>query len=124
MSASITYTELAAKGFERITNWELYKDRIKLKSLTWKDNAGWIYAFVVEGRVRYVGITTMILRSRLDGYRNHIGDKVREYIKASLLSGHEVEIFGVRRSNIESIDLAKEESWLINEFKTDWNVRK
>lgn len=124
MSSSPPYPELASKGFARLTHWEVHKDRIKPNSLKWKDSAGWIYAFVAEGRVRYVGITTMVLRSRLDAYSHHIGDKVREYIRTCLLQGHEVEIFGTRRPAIEKAALESEESKLMKDFRTDWNVRE
>ena len=124
MNSPDVYLQLASSGFERITHWELHGDRIKPHSLVWADSSGWIYAFVAEGRVRYVGITTTVLRSRLDGYSHQVGDRVRASIRSCLSEKREVEIFGARRPNVEKADLETEESRLIKEFKTDWNVRE
>ena len=115
--------ELSILGFERVAKWTLHNETIKLDSLAWKDNAGWIYAFVTSVRIRYIGIATTILRSRMDNYAHLADDRVRPLIKATLASGTEVEIFGVRRRGISKGDLEEEELGLITEFKPDWNVK-
>ncbi len=116
---------LTKLGFERITRWVLSVDKIKLESLgDWEESSGWIYAYVVANRVRYVGITTMVLRSRMDAYRDMRNDRVRPLILAALVAGEEVEIYGLRRSGISKADLENEESRLIRKFESDWNVRR
>jgi len=81
MNTPDIYSQLAAGGFERITHWELHKDRIRPHSLAWYDSTGWIYAFIAQSQVRYVGITTMVLRSRLDSYSHQVADRVRASIR-------------------------------------------
>jgi hypothetical protein len=124
MNTPDIYSHLASHGFERITRWALHNDTIKLESLAWKETAGWIYAFVSQNRIRYVGITTMVLRSRMDNYSHLVGDRVRPLICSCLQEGHGVEIYGIRRPKIAKVDLESEESGLIREFKTDWNVKE
>lgn len=118
------HSQLIALGFERITRWVAHGDGIKLESLAWQEVAGWIYAYVSQNRVRYVGITTMVLRSRMDGYRDLSNDRVRPLIHSLLLEGHDVQIYGLRRPRIAKRDLEVEESRLIKALCCDWNVRE
>lgn len=114
---------LADSGFEPITKWIADNERIKLESLAWNDVSGWIYAFVVNDRVRYIGITTMALRSRMDSYRDLANDRVRSLIRNCLEAGDCVEIYGLRRSGVTPRELEREESAFMEVFRTDWNVR-
>ena len=111
-------------GFQKLTTWTLDNERIKPAGLGWKECSSWIYAFVVDGRPRYFGITNMVLRSRLDHYSYQPGDRVRELIVRELTEGRPVEIHGVERVGVSRFDLEAEESRLIQEFGTDWNVRR
>ncbi|MGH7863825.1 MAG: hypothetical protein ACREQB_02470 [Candidatus Binataceae bacterium] len=97
---------------------------MRLASLAWTETAGWIYAFVAENRVRYFGITTNVLRTRMDSYRDMYEDRVRKLILGRLVEGHEVEVVGTRRPGVSKVDLEIEERSLITEFNTDWNVRR
>lgn len=124
MSIPPVYSDLAKHGFEHVTRWVRHNDTIKLESLAWKETAGWIYAFVSEGRVRYVGITTMVLRSRMDSYAHLSNDRVRPLILQCLNKGQEVEIYGLRRQGVSKSDLEMEESQLMKSLRTDWNVRQ
>jgi hypothetical protein len=118
------YSELQNRGFQRLTRWELRDGRVKPLTLDWDDCSGWIYAFVSDRRVRYIGITTTVLRSRLDGYSYQTNDRVCAYIKELLESGAEVEIYGTKRTDESKSELEAEESKLIKIFSTDWNVRE
>lgn len=124
MNTPDVYSQLTDYGFQRVTHWAPHKDRIKPQSLAWNDCAGWIYAFVAQNRVRYVGITTMVLRSRLDGYSHQMADRVGASIRTCLDGGYVVEIFGTKRPKVSKADLESEESKLIKAFNTDWNVRE
>lgn len=124
MNISAVYSDLAKHGFEHVTRWVRNNDTIKLESLAWEETAGWIYAFVSEGRVRYVGITTMVLRSRMDSYAHLSNDRVRQLVLECLNKGHEVEIHGLRRKGVSKAELEMEESRLMKALKTDWNVRQ
>ena len=115
--------ELKAYGFVEITAWDLYKEKIKPRTLKWEESGGWIYAFVTEGRVRYIGMTGHVLRTRLDSYANQVGEPMRERIKECLNGRCDVAIFGLRRPQVNETEIKAEESRLIAMFKPDWNVR-
>lgn len=115
--------ELQDHGFEHITDWEKRRDRIKPASLEWEEQSGWIYAFATDNRVRYVGITTMVLRSRLDGYSYQIKDRVGNLIAESIGAGATCRIFGLRRGGAGEAELEEEEQELIALLGADWNVR-
>ena len=124
MSTFDNLSRLDRLGFERITNWDPYEDRIKPRSLKWQDVSGWIYAFVADDHVRYIGMTTRILRSRLDNYAHQVGEPMRERVRECLNNGCNVEIYGLRRPSVGEAQIKAEESKLIAEFKPDWNVRE
>lgn len=115
--------ELKTYGFQYLTSWEIRNGKIKSRVLGWDDCAGWIYSFVTGDKVRYIGISTTVLRSRLDGYSYQINDRVGALIKNALDNGEDVKILGVKRPGIDKLDLETEESALIAEYEPDWNVR-
>lgn len=116
-------TDLESHGFEILAEWEIRKDKIKPSSLDWKESAGWIYAFATDDRVRYVGKTINVVRSRLDDYSHIHNDRVGALIKSALESGELLHIYGLRSNAIDNLDLEIEESKFIEMFKTDWNIR-
>jgi hypothetical protein len=118
-----TYKELKDYGFQQYTSWEIRNGKIKPETLDWDNCSGWIYAFVTGVRVRYIGIASTVLRSRLDGYSYHLNDPVGANIKKVLKNGAQVKIFGVKRPERTKSELEKEESMLIKQFDPDWNVR-
>ena len=124
MSAPHDPPALQRCGFEFLTCWELRNGKIKPQSLAWDDCSGWIYAFVTDGRIRYIGIATTVLRSRLDGYAYQINDRVGALIGALLNGGAKVDIFGMRRRGVSKTELEAEESSLIKMFATAWNIRE
>lgn len=124
MSTDSHGPDLQQFGFQFLTNWELRNGKIKPQSIEWDNCAGWIYAFVTEGRARYIGIATTVLRSRLDGYAYQMNDRVGALIGALLENGVNIGIFGSRRPGISKMDLETEESTLIRAFAPDWNVRQ
>src|SRR5579859_5349630 len=63
--------ELIELGFEPVTEWVMKGAKIRPRTLDWKDHGGWLYAFVVDGEVKYIGLTSRVLRSRMDDY-SHI----------------------------------------------------
>ena len=114
---------LQSYGFQKLTKWEIRKEKIKPATIDWDDCAGWVYAYVAEGKLRYLGITTSVLRSRLDGYSYQVNDRVGQKILNLLQRNVEVEIYGVKRPEVEKFGLEEEESRLIKELDPDWNVR-
>lgn len=123
MGSPTTEAQLTRRGFRHLTSWELRNDVIKPSSTAWDKGSGWIYAFATEGRVRYIGIASTVLRTRLDGYSYQLADRVGSLIRQSLKLGSSVSIYGVERPGVSKESLEKEESCLIRELRPDWNVR-
>jgi hypothetical protein len=115
--------ELQDYGFQQLTSWEIRNGKIKPQTLHWDNCSGWIYAFVSGVNVRYIGIASTVLRSRLDGYSYQPNDQVGANIKEVLENGAEIKIFGVKRPERTKSELGEEESMLIKRFGPDWNVR-
>jgi len=115
--------EIQDHGFQKLTSWEIRNGKIKPERLDWDNCSGWIYAFVTGGCVRYIGIASTVLRTRLDGYSYQLNDTVGANIKKVLEDGAEVNIFGVKRPERTKPELEEEESMLIKKFDPDWNVR-
>lgn len=115
--------ELRQRGFELVTEWVLKGDRIGPRSFDWTDHGGWLYAFVVNGEVRYIGLTTRVLRSRMSDY-SHINnsqtDRLRELIRNELAAGNIVQVFGWRQS--DRTILESEETRLRNIHRPPWNL--
>ena len=114
---------LLAEGFEYLTYWTLRGSRAKPATTTWDTTAGWLYMFVADDKVRYIGITTMVLRSRFDGYSYQANDSVGSRIKHFLEGRAAVQIYGRRHPGVSKADLEILESALIAKFAPDWNVR-
>ncbi|MGV3614376.1 MAG: hypothetical protein ACO1SV_03480 [Fimbriimonas sp.] len=55
-------------GFEYSGHWSIANDRLRLTLDRNGDRTPALYAFVVDGEVRYVGKTANLLRARLQGY--------------------------------------------------------
>ena len=124
MANKANEADLRQRGFQHVTSWEFRNGAIKPASLNWEDVSGWIYAFVAEGSVRYIGITTSVLRSRLDGYSYQINDRVGGLIRESLQAGCLVSIYGLKCPAQATQALGQQEKVLIRELTPDWNVRR
>lgn len=115
--------ELLSEGFERVTQWQLQGERIRMASLEWAESSGWLYAFVVdESLVKYVGLTNRVLRSRMDNYRDGKVDqnrRLRELIAKTLSEGRWVAIYGRREP--EPRRLVEEEIRLRDAWRPEWN---
>lgn len=118
-----TLEGLIGYGFRHLTVWELRGERNKALTTEWDLTAGWIYSFVTDVRVRYIGIASTVLRTRLDGYSYQINDSVGGFIREQLRQNVPVGIYGVERAGAPKMQLQAEESRLIDRFKPDWNVR-
>ena len=124
MGGQAPESDLQQHGFRYLAGWELRGNTIKPNSLDWEEVSGWIYAFAAEGYVRYVGIASTVLRSRLDGYSYQINDRVGTLIRESLERGCSVGIYGLERPEASREELEEQESTLIRNFGPDWNVRR
>jgi hypothetical protein len=111
--------DLQKHGFVLVTEWVRKGEKLALKSLGWPDHGGWVYAFVVEGEVRYIGMTNRVLRSRMDDYRhidNEQTSRLRRHIAAELDAGRSVEIYGQKNSSPIA-----DEAKLIAACQPEWN---
>ena len=117
-------SRLLDSGFEEISEWEIRNGKIKPTHLNWDETSGWIYAYATDHSVKYVGITTNVLRSRLDNYSYFVNDRVGALIKSELEAGASVRIYGLQRHAITQTELEKEELALIHSLDAEWNVRK
>jgi len=61
-------------GFEPVTEWVMKGPKIGPRSFDWKDHGGWLYTFVVDGKVKYSGLTDRVLRGRMSDY-SHIKNR-------------------------------------------------
>ena len=113
------------EGFKHISNWVRDDGQTKLAHLNWEERAGWLYAFVVDETVMYIGLTTGVLRSRMDNYRHFKQDqpaRLREHIEVELANGKDVLLYGRQVPAGES--LVVEEARLIRELDPPWNIAK
>jgi hypothetical protein len=114
--------ELIQIGFESITRWILKGDKIGPISFKWQDHGGWLYAFVVEGEVKYIGLTNRVLRSRMSDYahiNNSQTDRLRGLIVNMLAAGQDVHVFGWRQKDTKI--LMAEEARLRAAYRPPWN---
>jgi len=114
--------ELIREGFEPITEWVLKGARIGPKSFDWKDQSGWLYAFVIEGDVKYIGLTTRVLRSRMSDYshiRNSQTDEKRALVLNALSNGKRVLVYGLKHRDEGT--LAAAEARLRAQHRPSWN---
>ena len=118
-----SFAALKSRGFALLTVWELRNTSIKPRCTCWDTTSGWLYAFVTNVRVRYIGMSTTVLRSRLDGYSYQANDRVGRLIRDQLAREVPVEIYGTKRNQLTRKRLEQEERLLINEFRPDWNAQ-
>jgi len=88
----------------------------------WTDHGGWLYAFVVDNEVKYIGLTDGVLRTRLDHYRysrESQNARLRDHIIAELSASRRVQVFGWRQRD-KSI-LVSTEIELIAKHRPAWN---
>lgn len=101
--------DLMRIGFAPVTQWVLKGQKIGPPSFSWEDRSGWLYAFVVDSEVKYIGRTSRVLRSRMGDY-SHIKSsqtaRLRVLITGELNAGRTVEVYGwkQRDSDIRMVE--------------------
>lgn len=114
--------ELIELGFELVTEWVMKGAKIGPRTFDWKDHGGWLYAFVVDGEVKYIGFTSRVLRSRMGDYshiQNSQTTRLRKIIIAELAAGRSVEVFGKREFSNDV--LVAEEARVRTIYWPPWN---
>lgn len=132
MSRPLTTERLLAAGFEVVGCWELSDASDLTHAIDLPVKAG-VYAFAIDGIVRYVGLASKSLRQRLGFYRKpgpsqRTNIRLNEIIRGHIGEGTTVQILiahppdfewnGLRISGAEGL-----EAGLIAEFDLPWNMR-
>lgn len=127
--------ELSDLGFEKVGGWSLQNGELQFHLENSAQESKILYAFVVDGVVKYIGKSQQTLRKRINLYKN--GDhsqktniRVRKKITEALLNKNIVSIYvfinkiPLYYSDME-IDLAAGlESGMIAKFNPEWNIQK
>ncbi|GHB13059.1 GIY-YIG nuclease family protein [Salinicola rhizosphaerae] len=122
-------------GFEKVGKWIIENDKIFPDLERYYTASNVLYAFIVDGEVRYVGKTTTPLKKRFYGYRSPNGDqptnsKNNANIMKCLLAGGEVDIYvlpdnGLMHYGIFHLNLASGlEDSIIKTLDPPWNGKQ
>jgi hypothetical protein len=117
-----TLDELTRFGFEAITHWVLKGEKIGPFSFEWQDHGGWLYAFVVDGDVKYIGLTDRVLRSRMSDYahiKSSQTERLRGLIVQELEANRTVHVYGWKQKDTNT--LKTEEARLRQTYSPSWN---
>ena len=125
-------SRLLEAGFVRLGKWTATADdAFKLDSIAPTD-AG-VYAFVVDGVIRYVGLTQTGLRTRMGHYvSGHVKQATSSRVKALILdalrAGHLIEVLIAISQPLEWNGLpvntaAGLEAGLIRMIQPEWNMQ-
>lgn len=122
--------KLLDAGFELLGDCSLTTDDMFGYSAQAPNEAG-VYAFAVDGWIRYIGLTRRALRTRLGHYiRGHKGQKTSAHIKGLILetlrAGHRVQVLLATPPAFDWNGLPVDgaaglETGLIRLIKPDWN---
>ncbi|WP_295134320.1 hypothetical protein [uncultured Reyranella sp.] len=116
---------LVGYGFRITGEWRTPESRVHRPP--WLRRAPGLYAFVVSGRVCYIGKADMLHR-RLRNYSNRcfrpLGSKAHRYCHGQILetlkAGLAVEVYALIFSG-KGVALTKRETELIKEIDPPWN---
>lgn len=119
-------------GFRCVGHWELEGERINFVLLTKMMEKNVLYAFVINGEVRYIGKTANSLPKRLSGYKNpgisqSTNIKNNNNIRMALSNSETVDIFalpdpGYLSYGIFKVNLAAAlEDEIISKLNPPWN---
>ncbi len=124
--------KLMDAGFELIANCQIGEEGEFSYSAKAPSGAG-VYAFAVDGTIKYVGLTRFGLRTRLGHYvYGHEGQKTSARVKGLILdaltSGNRVEVLIAQPPELEWKGLPVDgpsglETGLIRLIKPEWNMQ-
>jgi hypothetical protein len=128
--------ELLKLGFRQIGTFFLKRQELQFILTSCKNDTG-SYAFVVDGEVKYVGVTSNTLYARMNGYKNpgpsqetnkRINPRIAQAggVQIYFLTENEIAKFKtvIRRDEIEKeipTDMNTFERFLISMLKPQWN---
>lgn len=122
-------------GFQVVGQWVLIDSELNLQLDKMEDERNLLYAFVVDGYIRYIGKTTQSLNNRMKSYlkpgpTQSTNIKNRKNILSALECGQAVQIFVLVDDRMHSygsyhLNLAAGlEDDLIAKINPDWNGRR
>jgi len=127
---AIEWQDLLAMGFVAIGEWSLTEEGIVLDGLPPSEPG--VYAFILDGRITYVGLTQNALRARMGHYRlGHVRQKtsarVNGLIREALAGGSRVHVLTCIPGSIEwnglTLHIAPSlEAALIGRIRPPWNI--
>lgn len=121
---SVTLDKLVSEGFNYLTSWRLSEGKIRATGpIRTKSNL--VYAFVVDQEVKYIGLTSRIMSSRLDDYRDQKHEqttRIRELIKGEINARKTVAVYVIHVPDLDRLEI--EEDRLIEAFCPPWNRRR
>jgi len=125
---------LLTLGFEEVGAWFLEGNSVQFRLAKNENEQNILYAFVVQGIVKYLGKSTMTLRARMNGYRNpgptqttNLNNNAR--IRELLQKGTPVKIFAlvpkeeIRYKGFMMNNAAGLEDNLLAQIRPPWNNR-
>jgi len=128
--------ELSKLGFQRAGSFLLENNNLSFFLDRFKNDKG-SYAFVVNGIVKYIGVTKNTLFARMNGYRNPgPSQETNKRVKPELVKADSVLIYFLPESEINKLatvirgndwerqlptDMETFERFLISMFKPAWN---
>jgi hypothetical protein len=124
--------KLQTIGFQKVGNWTLHDNALDYSIDISNKNINFLYAFVVDDEIKYIGKSTQTIYKRFQGYKKP-GSSQRTNIKNNanlkevLTQGQAVDIYifidtGLMRYREFHINLAAGlEDDLIKQIKPEWN---
>ena len=128
--------ELSKLGFKRVGNFS-FEDKKLSFYLDQNKNEKGSYAFVINGTVKYVGVTKNSLYARMNGYKNPgPSQETNKRVKPELVMAGSTLIYFLPESEISKLatvirgndwerqlptDMETFERFLISLFKPAWN---
>ena len=121
-------------GFEQVGRWYWEGDDLSFELNQHQSERDILYAFVVDGEVKYLGKSTQTLHKRIYLYKNcnpsqRTNIRVREKLRACLKNGSQVLIYAfVQKIPLMYQDIpinlaAGLEDNLIATIRPEWNIR-
>jgi hypothetical protein len=136
MTKNTVLEKLKAINFHHVGNWELSKTKSLALRLDAKVSSkeGAVYAFSVDGEVKYIGSTEKELTKRIRHYvrpgpSQRTNQRIQQHILEALNHGHPVEIYawndacGYRVGEFDVIVALGLEPTLIKQFNPAWNKK-
>ena len=119
-------------GFINVGHWLLNNDKIRHNLVSHNTERNVLYCFVSNGKVMYIGKTTMTLKKRMDGYQNpsltqSTNIRINSLIKSFITNKKPIDIFilvdnGLLKYGNFKLNLAAGlEDTLIKEIDSRWN---